>query len=209
IPNIVDVERFRFRARVPLRPHILSTRNFEQLYHVACTLRAFRLLQDRYPEATLTLVGAGAEEARLRQLASDLRLQHVRFAGRVAPDDIWRYYAEADIYIQTPDIDNMPTSVLEAFSSGCPVVSTNAGGVPAILTDGTHGLLVACGDHVAAAGAMLRLLADPAMAQRLTSAARESCEQYRWQTVRAQWVSLYESMVAPRATMREPTTSAI
>ena len=49
-----------------------------------------------------------------------------RFAGRVAPEDIWRYYADADVYLQTPDIDNMPSSVLEAFASGCAVVSTNA-----------------------------------------------------------------------------------
>ena len=51
IPNIVDVERFRVPDRGPLRPRVLSTRNFEPLYNVACTLRAFRLVQDRYPDA--------------------------------------------------------------------------------------------------------------------------------------------------------------
>jgi L-malate glycosyltransferase len=209
IPNIVDLERFRFRTRTPLRPNILSTRNFEPLYHVACTLRAFRLVQDRYPEATLTLVGGGSQEARLRALASELRLEHVRFVGRVAPAEIWRYYADADIYLQTPDIDNMPSSVLEAFASGCAVVSTRAGGVPAILRDGTHGTLVRCGDHGGAAEAIVRLLSDPSAAARLTAEARRSCEQYRWGAVRPQWVSLYEDMVAPRAPVSQPTTSAV
>ena len=51
ISNIVDVERFQVRARERLRPRILSTRNFETLYNLPCTLRAFRLLQDRYPDA--------------------------------------------------------------------------------------------------------------------------------------------------------------
>ena len=46
-----------------------------------------------------------------------------------------------NLYVQTPDIDNMPLSVLEAFASGLPVVSTRAGGVPAILRDGVDGLL--------------------------------------------------------------------
>src|SRR5687767_4896098 len=55
IPNIVDVDRFQFKPRRPLRPNVLSTRNFEELYNVSCTLRAFRLVQDRYPDATLTL----------------------------------------------------------------------------------------------------------------------------------------------------------
>jgi L-malate glycosyltransferase len=209
IPNIVDVDRFSFRKRQPLAPKVLSTRNFEELYNIACTLRAFRLLQDRYPEATLTLVGAGSEEPKLRALVGELKLRNVTFAGRVPPADIWRYYADADIYLQTPDIDNMPSSVLEAFASGCAVVSTNAGGVPAILTDDRHGLLVDCGDHAAAAARMITLLENPALADRLTTEARESCAEYRWQTVRAKWVALYEGMVANRAAVSQPTTSAV
>ncbi len=196
IPNIVDLERFAFRRREPLRPRLLSTRNFEPLYNVACTLRAFRLIQDRFPDAMLTLVGAGSEDASLRALAAALGLEHVRFAGRVPADDIWRFYAEADIYLQTPNIDNMPASVLEAFSSGCAVVATNAGGVPAILTDGVHGLLVGCGDHVAAADRVLDLLSTPGLAARLTTTARESCEQYRWSAVRSRWVTLYRELAS-------------
>jgi glycosyltransferase involved in cell wall biosynthesis len=199
IPNIVDVERFRFRTRGPLRPRILSTRNFETLYNLPCTLRAFRLVQDRYPEATLTLVGAGSQDPSIRQLAAELRLEHVTFAGRVPPDDIWRYYADADIYLQTPNIDNMPTSVLEAFASGCPVVATEAGGVPAILTHDVHGLLVPCDDHRAAAEAIARLLEEPGLASRVADAALETCARYQWSSVRAQWVALYRRLVRPRA----------
>jgi len=199
VPNIVDLGRFAFRRREPLRPHVLSTRNFEPLYDVATTLRAFRLVQDEYPEATLTLVGGGSEETRLRQLADALALNHVRFTGRVAPEEIWRTYADADIYLQTPDIDNMPSSVLEAFASGLPVVSTNAGGVPAILTDGVHGLTVPRGDYRGAAARVLRLLGDPALVRNLTAAARESCEQYRWSAVREQWLALYRRLARPAA----------
>lgn len=205
VPNIVDVETFRFRPREPLRPNILSTRNFEDLYNVACTLRAFAIVQQRYSEATLTLVGGGSEESALRRLADTLGLRNVRWIGRVPPGEIASYYAEADIYVQTPDIDNMPLSVLEAFAAGCPVVSTNAGGVPAILTDGQHGLLVDCADHRAAAERLLRLLEDPALARRLTAAARLSCEKYRWDVVRAQWLSLYRSMVYPAHTRAAST----
>lgn len=206
IPNIVDVERFRFRGRDQLRPRVLSTRNFESLYNLPCTLRAFRLVQDRYPDATLTLVGAGSQDTAIRQLAAELRLQHVTFAGRVAPEDIWRYYAEADIYLQTPDIDNMPTSILEAFASGCPVVATRAGGVPAILADEVHGLLVPCGDHHAAGEAMLRLLQEPGRACALAQAAFETCGKYQWSSVRSQWLGLYRRMVQHR-TLAAATTA--
>jgi glycosyltransferase involved in cell wall biosynthesis len=199
IPNIVDVERFRFRRRERLRPRVLSTRNFEGLYNLPCTLRAFRLVQDRFPDAQLTLVGAGSQDQPVRRLAEELRLRHVTFAGRVPPDEIWRYYADTDLYLQTPNIDNMPASVLEAFASGCPVVATNAGGVPAILTNGLHGLLVPCNDHQAAAEAMIRLLEDPALARRIADAALDSCARYQWSSVRSQWVALYRRLAGPRA----------
>jgi glycosyltransferase involved in cell wall biosynthesis len=199
VPNIVDVDRFAFRRRSPLAPKILSTRNFEGLYNVACTLRAFQLVQREHPDATLTLVGGGSQEGALRALAAELGLRHVTFAGRVPPSEIWRYYADADIYVQTPDIDNMPSSILEAFASGCAVVASDAGGVPAILTHDTHGLLVRCNDHHAAAEAISRLLKDQNQVDRLTAAARESCEKYLWSNVRARWVALYRQLAGPDA----------
>ena len=203
IPNIVDLDRFRFRRRERLRPRLLSTRNFEPMYNLPCTLRAFRLVQDQHPDAALTLVGSGSQEAALRQLVNELGLRHVTFAGRVAPDDIWRFYADADIYLQTPDIDNMPSSVLEAFASGCAVVSSNAGGVPAILTNGVHGLLVDCGDARRAAAAVLELLDNAPLARRLADAAIDSCGRYQWSTVRAQWLRLYQGL-APAGAVATP-----
>jgi glycosyltransferase involved in cell wall biosynthesis len=194
IPNVVDLTRFRFVARRPLRPRLLSTRNFEPLYNIGCTLRAFRTVQARYADASLTLVGAGSEEPRLRALTTDLGLRNVTFAGRVPPGEIWRSYADADIYVQTPDIDNMPSSILEAFASGLPVVSTDAGGVPAILTDGVHGLLAPVGDHDAIAHQVVRLLGDQSLVDRLTEAAFASCAAYRWEVVRGQWLSLYHRL---------------
>ena len=195
IPNLVDLELFAYRPRMLLRPRLLCTRNFEPLYNVACVLNAFALVQARYADATLTLVGGGSQAETLRRIVSERGLRNVSFVGPVPPAEISRYYAEADIYVQTPDIDNMPTSVLEAFASGCAVVSTRAGGVPAILTDRVHGLLAACGDHAAVAEKVIHLLENPGVADRLTAAARESCERYRWDALRAQWLSLYRGTV--------------
>jgi len=199
IPNVVDQTRFRFTPRRPIRPRLLSTRNFESLYNVECALRAFSIVQSHYPDASLTLVGAGSEDQRLRERAAELRLCNVRFVGPVAPDEMWRSYAEADIYVQTPNIDNVPSSVLEAFASGLPVVSTNAGGVSTILTDGVHGLLAPLDDHAAVARQVLRLLADQALVDRLTESALAVCGTYRWDVVRGAWLSLYQRLVQFRS----------
>ncbi len=202
IPNTVDLQRFAFRARPRLEARLVSTRNLEPMYNVACTLHAFRLVQAKYPAASLTLVGAGSQEAALKALAGRLGLNHVHFAGRLAPEHMPGVYAAADIYVQTPDIDNMPSSVLEAFASGTPVVSTRVGGVPAILEHGVHGLLAPPGDAGAVALHVMRLLQDPSLAVRLADAARRSCERFRWPLVRAQWLSLYRELDDLRSPVR-------
>ncbi len=196
VPNIVDLERFRYRERDPLRPLLVSTRNFDALYNVATTVRAFRIVQDRWPDAALTLVGGGPQEAGLRALVAELRLRNVTFAGRVKPDLIASFYAASDLYVQSPDIDNMPTSVLEAFASGLPVVSTRAGGVPAILTDGRHGLLAPLGDHETIARHILRLLEHPAFARALARAAYATCSACTWPAVRERWLATYRSVLS-------------
>jgi L-malate glycosyltransferase len=193
VPNIVDVNRFLFRERRPVKPRLVSTRNFEPMYNVACTLRAFQIVQRRFPDATLTLVGHGSQDSALRRLAGDLGLRHVTFTGRVAPEDMPSVYASADLYLQTPSIDNMPMSVLEAFASGTPVVSTDVGGVRAMLTDGVHGRLVGDNDHEGAARAIIELLDDPGSALQLARRARAACDAYTWEATREQWLQIYRS----------------
>jgi glycosyltransferase involved in cell wall biosynthesis len=192
--NIVETERFRFRERKPLRPVFLSNRNLEPLYNVGCTLRAFALVQARFPEASLTVVGDGSQRAKLEQLARELNLKNTTFVGRVAPARMPELYDAADIYLNSSDIDNMPGSIIEAYASGLPVVTTDAGGIPYILTDGETGLLVGRGDHEALAAGAIRVLEDAALAARITEAARRACDNYSWASVRGEWLKLYHEL---------------
>jgi glycosyltransferase involved in cell wall biosynthesis len=200
ISNIVDLSRFTYRERCSTAPRILSTRSFEGLYNVACTIRAFRLVQDRYPDASLTLAGGGRHEGALRRLVSDLAVRNVTFAGRVPPDRVPGLYADHDVYLQSPNIDNMPLSVLEAFASGVPVVSTDVGGIPDIVTHRVTGLLAPAGDHAALAAHVLELVADPPLALSLARTAAKSRDRYHWHSVRRHWLGLYRAMVTPPGT---------
>lgn len=206
IPNTIDRERFGFRIRDPLRPRLLSTRNLEPLYNVGCTLRAFRAVQAHHAGATLTVVGAGSQEQHLRKYAYDTGLRNVTFVGRVPPDQVAKFYADADIYVQTPDIDNMPLSILEAFASGLPVVSTEAGGVPSMLTHGQHGLLAPLNDAGTIAAHVLRLLSDQPFARTLVAAAHASTEALAWPRVREQWLAAYRELLPRRA---DPRTASV
>ena len=210
VPNTIDLRQFAYRSRNPLRPRLLCTRNFEPLYNVSCVLRAFARIQARHPDATLTLVGSGSQEAALRAEAAALQLDNVTFAGRVAPSDIQRYYSAADIYIQAPSIDNMPLSLLEAFASGMPVVSTDVGGVTSLLRDGTDGLLVADNDDAAMASQVSRLLSDPSFARRLAGSAHHTLAAYEWPVVREAWLQAYRHTAGHRRERlaAQPVTTA-
>ena len=197
IANIVDLDQFEFRARRPLRPVFLSNRNFEAHYNVACVLRAFALIQNRYRDARLIVAGDGSQRRQLHRLADELQLENVAFVGRVSPDRMPSLYAAADVYLNAPDIDNMPGSILEAFASGLPVVTTDAGGIPYIVRHGETGLLVPRGNHEGIAAAAIRLLQDASLSERLVGSAREECRRrYTPEPVLREWVRVYRALVA-------------
>ena len=192
--NFVDTDRFKFRKRTPLRPVFFSNRNLEPMYNVACVLRAFAIIQSRVPDARLIIAGNGSQQDALKQLARELRLRHVEFVGRAAPEKIDRLYDEADIYLNSPDIDNMPGSILEAFASGLPVVTTDAGGIPYIVTDRVTGMMVGRNDHEAMAERALVLLGDERLALEMAARARGECKKYEWGAVKSEWLKLFEEL---------------
>jgi glycosyltransferase involved in cell wall biosynthesis len=202
VSNTVDRTEFpyrdRERGRRPLA--LLSTRNFEANYNVACTLRAFARVQARFPDVSLTLVGSGSEEKALRALARALGLRGIHFVGPVPPERVSAYYAAADVYVQTPVVDNMPLSILEAFASGLPVVSTRVGGVPAIVQDRVNGLLAPDDDAEGIAGRIIELIERPDMARGIAAAAAAACAQFDWSTTRESWRAVYRELARLRRT---------
>jgi glycosyltransferase involved in cell wall biosynthesis len=195
IGNIVDTSRFRYRERVPLRPRLLSSRNLEPYYRVDITLRAFALLKQRYPDATLTLAGVGSEERRLRELAATLAVDGIRFVGRVEPSRMPELCDEVDIFVNASVLDNQPVSVLEAFAAGLPVVSTATGDIASMVGAGVRagecGLLVPRLDPAAMAAAVETLLENPQRAARMAQCARAEVERHTWPQVRQAWAAVY------------------
>jgi glycosyltransferase involved in cell wall biosynthesis len=196
IPNVVELEVFRYRERSPIRPVFLTSRLHEPLYNVQCVLRAFRLVQDRYPDASLTVAGDGWMRPQLEQLARDLKLRNTSFVGRVPWGDMPDMYDAADIYLTATNIDNMPGSVIECLSCGLPVVTTDAGGVPYIVTHEETALMVPRDDHEAMARSAIRLLEDDTLAVKLGRNGRESCHRFTWPAVRDAWLSTYHELGA-------------
>ena len=194
IHNVVELDVFRYRERHPIRPVFFTSRLHEPLYNVPCVLRAFSLIQQRYPDASLTVAGDGWMRPQLEALAVELGLRNTRFVGRVPWGDMPDMYDDSDIYLTATNIDNMPGSVIECLSCGLPVVTTDAGGVPYIVTHERTALIVPRDDHAALAAQAMRLLEDDTLAVQLARNGREACVQYAWPAVRDAWLDAYHSL---------------
>jgi glycosyltransferase involved in cell wall biosynthesis len=184
IPNIVDLKAFSYRQRSQFKPKLLVTRHLEKMYGVDSVVRAFGEIQKRFPEASLEIAGTGSEEGRLRELVAETGVTNVQFSGHVPHSDLPELYGRADILLNGSHVDNFPGSLVEASAAGLAVVSSNAGGIPAMYENGKTAILVEPGDWLGLAGGVEALIDDPSLGVRLTSAAFQICRQCEWESVR-------------------------
>jgi L-malate glycosyltransferase len=194
ILNIVEIERFRYRDRAPLQPRFMCSRLLEPLYNVGNVIRAFHIIQQHVPHATLTIAADGWQRPQLEALVRELHLQHTRFLGFVPFDQMPDLYDSNDIYLIGNDIDNMPAAVTESCASGILLVTTNAGGIPYLVEHEKSALIVSTGDYAGLAREALRLLADSELARGMARNARSRAEEFTWPRVREKWLDLYKTL---------------
>jgi glycosyltransferase involved in cell wall biosynthesis len=125
------------------------------------------------PRWHLVVAGRGPEEGRSRARVRALGLdERVTFLGAVAAGEVEAVLAASDVLSLPSTMEGMPYVVIEAMASGVPVVAANVYGIPELIEDGRHGLLVEPTDGAALATALSRLIADPAERRRMGEAAR-------------------------------------
>lgn len=153
--------------------------------------------------AHLAVVGDGPDRPRLEAMVAGLGL-----AGRVTllghRDDAPAALPAADVVV-VPSLnsESSPNVILEAWAARRPVVASALAGVPELVADGETGLLVPPGDAAALAGAVRRLLDDPALAARLGAAGRRELEAgYTAEAMAARTTGLYERLLAPGGAAR-------
>jgi glycosyltransferase involved in cell wall biosynthesis len=188
VPNFVDLEKYPYRRRSSLQPRFVYLRGMFPIYNPRMALRAFALIQQRYPEASITMAGRDGPEAQLcRQLVDELGLRHVRFVGMVQKSDIPALAAQHDVHLHTNRLENMPVTIIEMWACGLPVVGTNVGGMPYLVRNGVDGILVPSEDHRAMAAACFEILADGRLAERLSVEGRKRAEGLSWTLVKPMW----------------------
>lgn len=192
IPNVLKGDNAAFKFRTEIHPRFISIRSLTETYNLKCTLRAFVIVQEKYPDAILTLLGGGPLMAELKQFVAGHHISNVTFVGQVPNTEISRYLNDADIMVSSPLFDNMPVSVLEGFRAGLLVISSNVGGVPYMIVDGQNGLLFDSDNERQMAEKMISAVEDPVASFRMIANARNCLNDYKWENCREKLLALYK-----------------
>ena len=191
IPNTIEIEKYEFKLRTELTPNLLWVRAFASIYNPKMAVKVLQQLQEQYPSATLTMVGPDKDGSlqTTKDFAKSLGIT-VNFSGQLTKEEWWELASKHDIFINTTHFDNTPVSVMEAMALGLPVISTNVGGIPFLLTNEQNALLVPDNDITAMTNAVLDLLENKPKNNLLITNARTFIEQMDWELVKQSWVSI-------------------
>jgi glycosyltransferase involved in cell wall biosynthesis len=215
VPYGVDTSRFKpdEQARQRLRHshglgpddqvvvaagRLVRKKGFEFLIDAVATLA------DRYPRLTLVVVGDGDLKDELRQRADRRQISdRMRLLGAVPQDEVANWLSAADVVVvpsvhdAAGNVDGLPNVLLEALSSGTPVVTTPAGGIGSVAVDGKTARVVPERDGAAIGVVIDQILQDPKLASSLGRAARAAMDRsHSWASVADRFENVYHQAMA-------------
>lgn len=159
-------------------------------------LRAAARVLAEYPSTKFIMTGDGPDLAILNALMDELNIRDsVAMVGR--REDMPAVYASLDIMVSSSRQEGLPMAILEAMASGLPLVATAVGDVPVAVLDGITGILVPAENVELLAAAMVKLIQDPALRERLGGAARKLIEEeFSAERMATDYLRVYEGVAA-------------
>lgn len=163
-----------------------TIKSLERKYGIDVLLDAFALVKAKFAgPVKLLIAGSGTMEAELKQRANKLSLENdVIFTGQLKQEEVPEWHNRIDVFanLSIDDSESFGVSVVEAMACERPVVVTSVGGLKEVVVKDETGLIVAPFSAGEAADAILRLLNDDGLAERLGKAGRKRVlENYDWE----------------------------
>lgn len=218
IPMGIDLMQFCSSGKLNIRSYyqtnhiIFSAGRLIEIKGIAYLIDAMPDILTRFPDTRLLIAGDGPEKESLIQKIHMLNLDsRVTLLGLLSPQDIIGYYHSADVFV-LPSIQKFGMTealgvvLLEAMASGCPVIGSNVGGIPDIITDGENGFLVPEQNPNALAEKISRIFSDTELREKFRkngySRIRES---FTWDKVTEDFLSVYNQSIANTSTSEDQT----
>jgi len=170
-------------------------------------VRAVPIVRRRGIDAHLTIAGSGHREKEIRETIEQTDTEDVvTLAGRVSEEEKARLYQTCDLYVHPAivdaggDTEMLGVVLIEAMTYRKPVIASNVGGIPDVIKDGETGLLVPEKDPEALAEAMVRVLSDPGLAQKLGDEGHRFSQSYfSWDRITDSLIEEYQASVKAAA----------
>lgn len=166
-------------------------------------LEAWRIAVERRASGQLLLVGDGRLRKVMERKVIKQSIPRVRFLG--VRRDVPQILQASDILVLPSRREGLPRSIMEAMASGKPVVATDVRGARDLVDHGVTGFLTELGDTEGLAEALLRLMRDPALRERMGRAGREKIEAYSLDRVIQEMSAIYGRYLLPRNAIRAKT----
>jgi len=202
IPNGIDINRFTLDGPVKKefidgKINILFVGRLEKRKGLEYLIRACGILQDRYPNFRLIIVGPGT---RLRpgyeRLTEELGLNNVVFTGRATDNELAEYYRTADIFCAPATHgESFGIVLLEAMACGKPVVASNIPGYASVAHHGSDALLAAPENPESLAQAILELIDNRSLRNQMGIKGRANAEKYSWSNVSERVLQIYSKLM--------------
>lgn len=191
IPNTIELSNYSFEEKKYDFPRLLWVRSFSKIYNPLMALKVFELVKQKYPNATLTMVGPRKDESNEEAIQySEKNNLNVEFTGKLTKKEWIELSKKTNVFINTTHFDNTPISVIEAMALGLPVVSTNVGGIPYLITHVENGFLVEDSDVDGMASQILKICSNDIKMEEITNSARKLVSNFDWDKVKFLWFKL-------------------
>lgn len=195
IPHVLEIDKWPNRIRKNIQYNFLWVRHFTSEYNPIMLLQVFKQLKEKYRQLDLKIVGTGPLQEKMENYILENSLNDIELLGRVSDSELKTLFNLSDLFINTTNVDNQPVSVIEAMTCGVPVVSTNVGGIPDIITHKENGLLSNPGDVDAMVENIQLLLENSELASKLSKSGREFVENtFSSEIIFQQWEKVYDTL---------------
>ena len=202
IPNGIDIERFsadglRKEEYIDDKLNILFVGRLEKRKGLGYLLRACGIIKKQFPNFRLIVVGPGTKlRPGYEELARELELDNVIFTDFVSHEELPRYYRTADIFCApATGGESFGIVLLEAMACKKPVVAFDIQGYASVLDHDVQGLLVPVADEKALANALLTLLQNPSLRNKMGEKGILKADHYSWSNVSNQVMDYYMSLL--------------
>lgn len=194
IPFGIDTSVFKPIENAAHENIVIGTiKRLEEIYGISYLIKAFSVLNKKYDNLHLLLVGDGKQTDEYKRMVSDLGMSgKVTFTGLIPHNEVVAYHNKLDVYVAVSLRESFGVAVLEASACAKPVVVSNVGGLPEVVIPNKTGFIVPCADVNATASAIEILIKDKALRKEIGVNGREFViSKYEWKDNLNQLITIY------------------